>query len=187
MYSFGIWLMDNSGDGKFNIKNILNPNMIASILALIIFLGDIPMPTVIAKTCDSIGSITSPAAMLLIGARAFGNAGKRDIYGIQALSFCGCKTNHFAFCNVYAVRFVCKGCHAFRYRNGNRRNAGGKRFGNVCQSVRRKRQHGLQGRVYYNNVFICNYSDFVYVSCKTVLILHNNFKAANFGLRLFVL
>lgn len=68
LYSFGIWLMDNSGDGKFNIKNIINPNMIASILALIIFLCDIPMPTVIAKTCDSIGSITSPAAMLLIGA-----------------------------------------------------------------------------------------------------------------------
>ena len=151
-------------------------------VAVILILSTFPSFHFISSTAPDFRHIplTSPFK------RLFGNAGKRDIYRIQALSFCGCKTNSFAFCNVYAVRPVCKGRHTFRYCNGNRRNAGGKRFSNVCQPVRRKRQNGIQGRVYYNNVLICNYSDFVYVSCKTVLILHNNIKAANFDLRLFI-
>ncbi len=67
LYSLGVWLMDNRG-GKFKLKTIINPSMIASVLALGIFLLDLKLPQVLASTVDSIGSITSPAAMLLIGA-----------------------------------------------------------------------------------------------------------------------
>lgn len=66
LYSFGVWLMDSRG-GKFNVKSLINPSMIASVLSLIVFLGDIPIPQIAANVFDSIGSITSPAAMLLIG------------------------------------------------------------------------------------------------------------------------
>lgn len=66
LYSLGVWLMDSRG-GKFNPKSIVNPSMVASVLALLIFLLDINIPSVLSSTMDSIGSITSPAAMLLIG------------------------------------------------------------------------------------------------------------------------
>jgi len=67
LYSFGVWLMDSRG-GKFNVKSLINPSMIASLLSLVVFLGDITIPTIMGNVFDSIGSITSPAAMLLIGA-----------------------------------------------------------------------------------------------------------------------
>ena len=67
LYSFGVWLMDSRG-GKFNVKSLINPSMIASLLSLVVFLCDIPIPQIAANVFDSIGSITSPAAMLLIGA-----------------------------------------------------------------------------------------------------------------------
>ena len=71
LYSFGVWLMDSRG-GKFNVKSLINPSMIASLLSLVVFLCDIPIPQIAANVFDSIGSITSPAAMLL--RRSVGNA-----------------------------------------------------------------------------------------------------------------
>ena len=67
LYSLGVWLMDKDS-GKFNVKNIINPAMIASVLALVIFVFDWKLPSVMAQTFDAVGSITSPAAMLIIGA-----------------------------------------------------------------------------------------------------------------------
>lgn len=66
VYSLGVWLMDSRG-GKFNVKTLLNPSMISSVLALVIFIFEIKIPSALAMTLDSIGSITSPSAMLLIG------------------------------------------------------------------------------------------------------------------------
>ncbi|MFR6310847.1 AEC family transporter [Anaerofustis stercorihominis] len=68
-YSLGIYLfnMDKGKNLKFDIKEIINPAMIASILALLIFLLNVKLPTIISNTFISIGSITSPLAMMLIG------------------------------------------------------------------------------------------------------------------------
>lgn len=66
VYSLGIWLMDKRG-GKFTVKTLINPSMISSILALIIFVFDLKVPYVLSATFDAVGSITSPCAMLLIG------------------------------------------------------------------------------------------------------------------------
>lgn len=66
VYSLGVWLMDSRG-GKFNVKTLINPSMISSVAALIIFIFEIKIPAALSMTLNSIGSITSPCAMLLIG------------------------------------------------------------------------------------------------------------------------
>ena len=66
-YSLGVALM-SGGKGRFSPKILINPSLISSIAALVIFLFDIPVPSVLAQTLDSIGSVTSPCAMMLIGA-----------------------------------------------------------------------------------------------------------------------
>lgn len=66
VYSLGVWLM-NSGKGKFSVKTLINPSMISSVAAMIIFVGEIKLPYVLSATFDAVGSITSPCAMMLIG------------------------------------------------------------------------------------------------------------------------
>ena len=65
-YSLGVALM-SGGKGKFSLKVLINPSLVCSVIALVIFLLDIPVPAVLGQTFDSIGSVTSPCAMMLIG------------------------------------------------------------------------------------------------------------------------
>ena len=52
---------------KFQLKKLLTPGIIAALLAIIIFTFAIPVPEVITKFLSSIGSITSPLAMITLG------------------------------------------------------------------------------------------------------------------------
>lgn len=66
-YSYGIYLI--SGDDKlsFDFKQLINPGIIFSIIAIIIYLTKWKMPQIIGETSNLIGSITTPLAMMLIG------------------------------------------------------------------------------------------------------------------------
>lgn len=69
IYSAGIWMM-NKGRGesvKFNPRLLLSPGILFAAAAIIIYFLNIKVPALISDTVDSIGSITSPSAMLLIG------------------------------------------------------------------------------------------------------------------------
>ncbi len=66
VYSIGI-LMLGGGEGKFSLRRILNPPLISSVLALVIYLLDLPIPTVIAQAAETLGDSTIPFAMLIIG------------------------------------------------------------------------------------------------------------------------
>ncbi|MCR2032614.1 AEC family transporter [Anaerofustis stercorihominis] len=68
-YSLGIYLfnLDKEESIKFEIKEMINPAMIASIIALFIFLLNIKLPLMISDTFVTIGNITTPLAMMLIG------------------------------------------------------------------------------------------------------------------------
>ena len=68
-YSLGIYLfnLDKGESIKFEIKEMINPAMIASIIALFIFLLNIKLPMLIIDTFVTIGNITTPLAMILIG------------------------------------------------------------------------------------------------------------------------
>ena len=70
VYSYGVYLIEKGeekGGKKFNIKNIINPGVISSILALIIFMIDIKVPTMIEKIFTMVGNATIPFSMMLIG------------------------------------------------------------------------------------------------------------------------
>ena len=70
IYSLGAPLMQ-FGTGrktKFNAKSLLTPGIILSLIAIAIYFLNIPCHRVLAEGVHMVGSITSPVAMLLIGA-----------------------------------------------------------------------------------------------------------------------
>lgn len=67
VYSIGILMIRGEGRAELNWKKILNAPLIASILALLLYLLNISFPAVIVETVDTLGSTTIPFAMLIIG------------------------------------------------------------------------------------------------------------------------
>ena len=70
VYTYGILLLSgNDANTKVKIdqKKILNPVVIASILALILYFTGIKTPYVINETVALVGGITTPLAMITIG------------------------------------------------------------------------------------------------------------------------
>lgn len=66
-YSYGIYLMSECGKLSFDFKKIINPGIIFSIIAVIIYLTKWQMPQIIGETSSLIGATTTPLAMMLIG------------------------------------------------------------------------------------------------------------------------
>lgn len=70
LYSVGRMIM-SFGEGEkvsFNYKNFLSPGIIASFLAVVFYFMEFPMPSVFVNTFVVIGDMTTPLAMLIIGA-----------------------------------------------------------------------------------------------------------------------
>lgn len=65
-FTLGIYLMTGQ-KGNFRIKGLINPGMVSSILALVIFLFKIPVHPIIYKYTKMLGDTTSPIAMTVIG------------------------------------------------------------------------------------------------------------------------
>ncbi|MEG1862020.1 MAG: AEC family transporter [Oscillospiraceae bacterium] len=105
LYSLGVWLMDKSGTGKFNIKNIISPAMISSVVALIIFVTEWKMPSVLASTFEAIGSMTSPSAMLLIGASLSTMKAKEILGEVRLYPFTVIKQILIPFAVFYLMGF----------------------------------------------------------------------------------
>ncbi len=69
-FSYGILLISRDGEQKagFEAKKLLNPGIVAAILALLIFGLSIPLPRVLSQTLASVGNLTTPLSMLVLGA-----------------------------------------------------------------------------------------------------------------------
>lgn len=52
---------------QMNVKNILSPGVVASLVALFLYFTKIQFPDVIASTVNMVGDITTPIAMIIIG------------------------------------------------------------------------------------------------------------------------
>lgn len=70
IFTVGIFLMNCGSENKTQIrlKNLLTPGVIFSCLSVVVYFLDLSFPSVLSNTISSLGSITSPCAMLLIGA-----------------------------------------------------------------------------------------------------------------------
>ncbi len=65
IFSYGVTIV--SENEKFELKKLLNPGIISALIAIIIFLGSISIPSVLSELLGKVGSITSPLAMITLG------------------------------------------------------------------------------------------------------------------------
>lgn len=71
------------GTGKktqMKLKNLLSPGVIASLLALLIYMTRLQFPDVLSSTVIMIGDITTPIAMLIIGS-TLANIPIKEVFG----------------------------------------------------------------------------------------------------------
>ncbi len=74
-FSLGIWLLA----GKLPLKKILNPAFLSGVAAALLYLLQVPVPSVVLDGCAFIGQATSPCAMLVIGS-VLGSVPFREIF-----------------------------------------------------------------------------------------------------------
>ena len=69
MYSFGIFLIGmGKGEFHFQPKLLLNTTFVSSILSILLFFARIQLPEVVMTSLDYMGNLTTPVAMLILGA-----------------------------------------------------------------------------------------------------------------------
>lgn len=108
-YSYGIYLI--SGDDKlsFDFKQLINPGIIFSIIAIIIYLTKWKMPQIIGETSNLIGSITTPLAMMLIGSSLADIPPKEVINDIRLYPIYNNKANYNAYFILVGIEIYCCG------------------------------------------------------------------------------
>ncbi len=68
LYSLGFMLLaSDEGGAKVTWSSVVNPAMVACILAIALFLGGVRLPSVIQGTLDLVGGITTPLALMVVG------------------------------------------------------------------------------------------------------------------------
>jgi predicted permease len=66
-FSLGVYLI-RKGSGTVSFRNMINPGLIASIIGLCFFLTGVVIPYPMSTSLDMLGSVTSPLALIAIGA-----------------------------------------------------------------------------------------------------------------------
>lgn len=71
LYSAGVILMTYDKEGKMDmadtLKSIISIPVVSSVVGLLIFIFSIPMPSILGGFFDSVGGMTIPLSMLIIG------------------------------------------------------------------------------------------------------------------------
>lgn len=82
VFTLGVLLMGYGNNQKIQLKpkNLLSPGIISSILAIFIYFLDISCPSFLVEACNSVGNMTTPLAMMLIGA-SLSSISFREIFG----------------------------------------------------------------------------------------------------------
>lgn len=66
-YSYGVYLISENDKLTFDFKELINPGIIVSIIAIVVYITNIEVPIIVKETSSIIGGITTPLAMMLIG------------------------------------------------------------------------------------------------------------------------
>ena len=68
IYTYGIRKMDaKRADEKLNWRQIFNIGVIACIIAVVLYVTNLPVPALLEDTANRLGAITGPLSMLVIG------------------------------------------------------------------------------------------------------------------------
>lgn len=80
LYSVGIMFLRENGQGeKFKLKDAINAPMVATLVAAVIFVFKIPIPTIIDDTIDTVAAATVPLSMMCIGL-SLGSVSLKDAF-----------------------------------------------------------------------------------------------------------
>ena len=100
VYTYAIMCLTKGDDNEFklNFKQLLTPGIVLIFIGIIIYLFDIQLPSVLMDTINSVGSLTAPLSMMMIGSSL-------AVYPIKD-SFTDCRSYVFAFVRLIIVPFV---------------------------------------------------------------------------------
>lgn len=73
VYSVGILMISKEeGEFQFPIKKLLNMPLISAVLSILLYFGKIEFPSVVIKSLDFMGNMTTPVAMIILGSTIAG-------------------------------------------------------------------------------------------------------------------
>ena len=100
VYTYAIMCITKGDDSEFklNFKQLLTPGIILIFVGIFIYLFDIQLPSVLMDTINSVGSLTAPLSMMMIGSSL-------AVYPIKD-SFTDWRSYVFAFVRLMIVPFV---------------------------------------------------------------------------------
>lgn len=100
VYTYAIMCLTKGDDSEFklNFKQLLTPGIILNFVGIFIYLFDIQLPSVLMDTINSVGSLTAPLSMMMIGSSL-------AVYPIKD-SFTDWRSYVFAFVRLMIVPFV---------------------------------------------------------------------------------
>ena len=100
VYTYAIMCLTKGDDSEFklNLKQLLKPGIILIFVGIFIYLFDIQLPSVLMDTINSVGSLTAPLSMMMIGSSL-------AVYPIK-YSFTDWRSYVFAFVRLMIVPFV---------------------------------------------------------------------------------
>ena len=100
VYTYAIMCLTKSDDSEFklNFKQLLTPWIVLIFIGILIYLFDIQLPSVLMDTINSVGSLTAPLSMMMIGSSL-------AVYPIKD-SFTDWRSYVFAFVRLIIVPFV---------------------------------------------------------------------------------
>ena len=113
VYIYAIMCLTKSDDSKFklNFKQLLTPGIVLIFIGILIYLFDMQLPSVLMDTINSVGSLTAPLSMMMIGSSL-------AVYPIKD-SFTDWRSYVFAFVRLIIVPFmtmiVCRLLHINPY------------------------------------------------------------------------
>ena len=100
VYTYAIMCLTKGDDSEFklNFKQLLTPGIILIFVGIFIYLFDIQLPSVLMDTINSVGSLTAPLSMMMIGSSL-------AVYPIKD-SFTDWRSYVFAFVRLLIIPFV---------------------------------------------------------------------------------
>lgn len=100
VYTYAIMCLTKGDDSEFklNFKQLLTPGIILIFVGIFIYLFDIQLPSVLMDTINSVGPLTAPLSMMMIGSSL-------AVYPIKD-SFTDWRSYVFAFVRLMIVPFV---------------------------------------------------------------------------------
>lgn len=86
LFSHGVYILQKGSGQRLNLRNMLNPGIVSSLLAVGIFLLDVTFPAPLLQLFQSVGGITSPLAMIVIGS-TMGTVRLKDVIRDKMIYF----------------------------------------------------------------------------------------------------